>query len=182
MEQIGYTDMREGDIRFVRYTWVENFRTSHYAGVIPMGDYFRIYHRIIRKLMDRDGVAIKIAYNPQHPTQIYGFCCYEDGFDIPVLHYIYVKEDFRQLPAKDDSFKAGIATLLLKECSINPELPFYYTFKTGAWARLVKWGGPFSGGVFRPLLARFDKDDAVSHMKSKSKKQIPHQKENQKCA
>ena len=152
-------------MRFVRHSWVESFRCSHYAGMVPMGDYFHVYHAILTKLLDRDGVAVMVAFNQHQPTQIFGFCCYEEGFTKPLVHYVYVKEDFRRLPEKDGDFKEGIATMLLGECGIpNPKADsFYFTFKTGIWAKLTRWGAPFSGGSYKPLLARFDKSEAQNH-------------------
>jgi len=180
MAGIGYTPAREEDMRFIRHSWVESFRTSHYAGVIPMSDYFRIYHEVISSISGRDGAETLVAFNPLHPDQICGFCCYESGYTIPLLHYVYVKEDFRQLPSKDESFQHGLAAMLLEQAGIHPKEPYYYTFKTGVWARLSKWGGPFSGGIFKPLLARFDKGDAVTHEQNQAKKK-PQPKE-QRCA
>jgi hypothetical protein len=160
---LSFRDFQEGDVRFIRHSWVESFRVSHYAGMVPMEDYHRVYHRLIQKLMDRDGVDVLVCFNPQHESQIYGFVCFEKGFTLPVIHYVYVKEDFRRLPGKDGSFRHGIATMLLNRVEANPKSPFYYTFKTGAWATLVKQNGPFSGGIYRPLFARFPKEDAVNH-------------------
>ncbi len=181
MKVIGYTPAREGDMRFIRHSWVESFRTSHYAGMIPMKDYFRIYHDILREIMDRGGVKVLVAYNPSHPTQIFGFCCYEVGFTLPMVHYVYIKEDFRQLPKKDNTFTKGLATMLLGECGIDPKEDFYYTFKTGSWSRLTRWGAPFCGGIYRPLFARFNKDEAQKHEKDHPKTKT-HQREEKRCA
>lgn len=181
MGLIEYRQAVENDMRFVRHSWVESFRTSHYAGVIPMSEYFKIYHDVVRGLMDRDGCEVLIAHHSLHPTQIFGFCCYEQGFTIPLIHYMYVKEDFRQLPSKDDSFSEGIATMLMKQVGFSPKDPFYYTFKTGTWSRLVRWEAPFSGGVYKPMFARFDKSEAVKH-ESERKKTKPTPKETLCCA
>lgn len=166
-------------MRFVRHSWVESYRCSHYAGMVPMEDYFNVYHGILTKLLNRDGVAVMIAFNEHQPTQIFGFCCYEEGFTKPLVHYVYIKEDFRQLPKKDEKFREGIATTLLKECGIPPEKPFYYTFKTGIWSRLARWGAPFCGGIYRPLMARFSKTEAQNHEQEQKPKPA---EEELKCA
>ncbi len=163
MNQIGFRIAREGDERFIRHSWVESFRVSHYAGMIPMEDYHRNQHRWCQKLMDRDGVSVVVAYEIAHEPQIYGFCVVEDGFTLPVLHYVYVKDDYRQLPQKDPAYPRGIATMLLERAGINPKAPFYYTYKTGIWASLVKQNSPFGGGIYRPLFARFPRDAAIRH-------------------
>lgn len=171
-------------MRFIRHSWVESYRNSHYAGMIPMEDYFKAYHSVITKIFGRDGATLLVAFNPLHPSQIFGFCCYETGFALPLIHYVYVKDDFRRLPTKDDTFKEGIATMLLQESGTNPKEPFYYTFKTGAWAKLTKRHSPFSGGVFRPQLGRFPKDEAVAYEMEHPwiTKMKTQSKETQKCA
>tara|TARA_R100000808_G_C2133827_1_gene142476 strand:+ start:895 stop:1437 length:543 start_codon:yes stop_codon:yes gene_type:complete len=174
---IGYRDAAPDDMRFVRHSWVESYRTSHYAGPIPMRDYFRIYHDVVKRLVAREDSHVMVAFNPQYESQIFGFVAYERGFSLPLVNYIYVKEDFRELPTKDSTFKEGLATMLLREINIDPKKPFYYTFKTGAWAWLTKRSGPFSGGVFQPLLARFEKREAVEHEKQETPK-----KRDRKCA
>ncbi len=176
-EVIGYRQAVEDDMRFVRHSWVESFRTSHYAGVIPMNEYFRLYHDITKNLVARENSFVMVAFNPSHESQIFGFVAYELGFSLPLVHYVYVKEDFRALPTKDGSFTEGLATLLLKAVGVNPKSPFYYTFKTGIWAWLSKREGPFSGGIYKPLLARFSKREAVAH-----EKQETQAKEDRKCA
>jgi hypothetical protein len=174
---IGYRTAEESDMRFVRHSWVESYRCSHYAGMVHMENYFRVYHEVLTKLLDRDGAKVIVAFNEHQPTQIFGFCCHEEGFTKPLIHYCYVKEDFRQLPKKDESFKEGIATMLLRECGAPPKEPFYYTFKTGIWAKLSRWGAPFSGGIYKPLMARFDKAEAQNH-----ERETKPAKEDRKCA
>ena len=178
---IGYRVAEEGDMRFIRHAWVESFRTSHYAGVIPMKIYFQLYHDIIREILERDGTRVLIAFNSSHPSQIFAFLAHEAGFSLPLVHYVYVKEDFRQLPQKDSSFKNGLATMLMQKIDIPGKDPFYYTFKTGIWSRLTKWSGPFSGAIYKPLYARFDEVEAKAHDREHSKHKT-QAKEEQKCA
>jgi hypothetical protein len=174
---VGYREAVEDDMRFVRHSWVESFRTSHYAGLVPMDAYFKLYHKITKDLMEREDSFVMVAYNPSHESQIFGFVAYERGFSLPLVNYIYVKEDFRELPTKDGSFNEGLATLLLKAAGVDPKAPFYYTFKTGVWAWLSKREGPFSGGIYKPLLARFSKREAVDHESHETQA-----KEDRKCA
>mgnify|MGYP000734099617 CR=1 FL=1 len=171
-------------MRFIRHSWVESFRNSHYAGMVSMEDYFKVYHTVVKKIFGREGAHLLVAFNPPHPSQIFGFCCYETGFQLPLIHYIYVKEDFRRLPSKDDTFKEGIATMLIKESGIDPKKHYYHTFKTGVWAKLSKRYGPFSGGVFRPQLGRFPKDQALSWELEHPwiTKTKTHSKEDRQCA
>lgn len=181
---IGFREMAQGDERFVHDSWVQSFRVSHYAGMIPMEDYHANQHRWVRKLIDRDGTHVLIAYNTQHESQIYGFLCHETGFSLPMVHYTYVKDDFRQLPTKDPSYSIGICTMLMAHASINPKAPFYYSYKTGTWAGLSKQSGPFGGGIYRPLFARFPKADAVAHEKELLAKRARRReaKEQSQCA
>jgi len=144
-----------------------------------MKDYFAIYHKVLSGLMERSGFAAIVAFNKEEPSQIFGFMACESGFTAPLVHYLYIKEDFRRLPKKDPAFKKGIATILMEEMKINTKEPFYYTFKTGAFYKLTKWNGPWSGGIFKPLYARFPEEEAKTHDLEQSNLM---KKENRKCA
>ena len=178
---IGYRFAEEGDMRFIRHAWVENFRTSHHAGVIPMKIYFQLYHDIIREILERDATRVLVAFNSSHPSQIFAFLAHENGLSLPLIHYVYVKEDFRQLPKKDPSFEKGLTSMMMEKVDIPTKGPFYYTFKTGIWARLTKWGGPFPKATYKPLYARFDEDEAKAHDQEHTKHKT-QAKEEQKCA
>lgn len=168
MNGIGFREWVTDDEDFVRDSWVESFRSSHYAGMAPMDEYGPMQHRWIQRIVDRPGVTVRVAFNEEYPDQLFGFVCTEDGFTLPMVHYMYVKEDFRRLAQKDKTFRYGIATQLLLNARVDPRDPFYYTHKTVKWVSLVRNNGPFGGGVYRPLLARFSKESAVEFERKNS--------------
>jgi hypothetical protein len=148
---------KASDSAFILDAWVESFRESHSAGVIPMPMYRRVYKEAIAWLLARDGMELLVACNPLDEDQVFGFLAHELGVidrathrDIPALHYLFVKQPFRRL---------GIARQLLAASAVNTAQPFYASFKTAVATELarskrlaVKWN---------PLFARFPKKPAT---------------------
>lgn len=160
---IEFRDAGIGDERFVLDAWVRSFRMSHYAGMIPVEDYHRLQTRWVQRLLNRDGVSVTIACNAEDTDQIFGFLCSEVGFSLPVVHYVYVKDDFRRLASKISRCRYGVATQLMHHKGIEPRRSYYYTFRTAHWASLSRHGAAFGGGIHRPMFARFRRDEAIAH-------------------
>lgn len=154
------------DLPFIIGSWLESFRTSHAAGPIRMSEYHAVYEAEIQALLDREGVEVWVAYNPEEPDhgqELYGFLCLERGAQEPrrftnerghseagthpvgqLVHFVYCKAHVRQL---------GIARAMAKAASIVPEQGGAYTFKTGTGTKVAdrfKWR-------FNPLLPRFER-------------------------
>jgi len=96
-------------------------------------------HALIERLLKR--CKILIACNQQFEDQIYGYIVYEVIDKTLVLHFIYIRFDFRQF---------GIASKLLSLANNIKTDDRVYTQPTPAWKHLVsKWGV-----VFNPFGAR----------------------------
>jgi GNAT superfamily N-acetyltransferase len=82
--------MTESDRPFVLSSWFK----SHWKAVRNSGD-FNAYERVQTAAMGlllRDAATV-IAYLPSAPDEILGYAISEPG----ILHYIYVKKDYRNL-------------------------------------------------------------------------------------
>lgn len=96
------------DEALVTASWVNSNRNSHWARAIghPL-TYERTQRRIIAHqfrllpgdLSDSWPMQLKVACDPRDPTHIFGWACwyFPERGDRTVLHYIYVKPDFRRL-------------------------------------------------------------------------------------
>lgn len=83
----------EADISFIFNSWLKSYRAS--AKAILPAVYFQFQHQLIEQLLKRSTVTV--ACNPADESQIYGYVVHEVQDGVDVLHYGYVKQDFRGL-------------------------------------------------------------------------------------
>lgn len=111
--------MKSSDYNFVLSNWQSSFRTSWYAGVIPNNLYYSVVKTLIDQLINR-GMVTMVLCNTEDTDQLLGFISYElDSNNAYILHYIYVKPDFRNM---------GFAGFLTK--AINLPEKYIYTHRT----------------------------------------------------
>lgn len=148
MKSLAYRPSEPSDRRFIIESFLSSYRTAHTAGLIQMADWHAVMEPQICKLLEREGVTTFVAYHPgeaDHIADLYGWIASETGHDQPMVHYVYVKNHYRQ---------KGIATGLFKAASVDPRRTFYICAKTAMSSRLAhktpcaKWD---------PLRARFPK-------------------------
>lgn len=87
----------EEDAGFIFNSWLKCYRKANAVKPITNPIYFQEQHKIIESLVLDDRNFTIMACNPDDPSQIYGFVCagYYEG--IFTLHWIYVKQSFRNL-------------------------------------------------------------------------------------
>jgi hypothetical protein len=108
----------EPDGPFVYKSWIESYRNSKRAGVVP-GHVFYALHKIaINQLLSR-GMHIAMAVNPDDRDQVLGFIAWESPG--PILHYCFTKSIFR---------RQGVASLLTAYANFAPEGPIFCTHWT----------------------------------------------------
>jgi len=149
LDIVGIRDALAEDRAFVIDSWLMSFRLSHFAGPISMRRYRDVYSVEIADLILRPLTAVRVAYNNELPTQIFGFLCFEEGHKFPVIHYCYVKQPLR---------RRGIAKLLLQDANINLSRRFVYTYRTPLAHDMTKRGSKYERGKFMPQIARFEPD------------------------
>jgi len=125
----------DDDMRFVFNSWINSFRRSPWAGVLQNHRAYALHAETIRALIAR-GAVVSVACNAERPTQILGWACTEQG-DLPVLHYVYVKDFLRQ---------RGLATALLR--AVGVEGDYLYTFRT-SFAKYLPKNGRHAPGAAR---------------------------------
>lgn len=145
---IRYND--EDDQHFIMSSWLRSFKNSNYAGPIQNNLYWKVYQQVIEQLLDRDGVVILIACNPEKETQIFGYIVVEENFETPVVHWLYVKQPFRSTVHD----KWGIARALMGFCGISRNTEFYYTFRSASAGSLTASDGPWPRARFKPSIVR----------------------------
>jgi GNAT superfamily N-acetyltransferase len=148
---------------FVRDSWLESFRTTHGAGLVPMSRYFAVYREVLSELMARHGTEVIVAFKPGElpPDDLYGYIALERGYPHPkrgqavdLVHYLFVKQAYRGL---------GVGRSLVEVAKLR--WPWMYTALTPNGQRFKSH---YPGVVFDPLAARYGRDGA-------GPKQPPHE-------
>lgn len=112
-------DLRDPSQRkFILDGWLKSFKKSAYSGVIPNNRYTEVMTDTILQLLSR-GMTILLLKGVEIDVFL-GFVAFEEA-EIPVLHYIYVKPDFR-----GEKFGKKLALA----AGLRPSEPFLYTFRT----------------------------------------------------
>lgn len=105
------------DAPFIMNSWLWGFRSSAFASAVSNSEYFPGHQALILEILARSQALI--AYNPEDPTQYYGWVCFETLTELPVVHFVSVKQAFRGF---------GIARKLLTQATGGKA--FFYTHDT----------------------------------------------------
>ena len=134
-------------------TWLNSYRRSHFRGPFPTDIYLRSQRETIQRLVGpaaRWGTRTLMAFDPEDAGtrfDIYGYIVVEDGFDHPVMHYVYTKEGYR---------KHGVARYLREVAGLGQI--FYITHRT---PNMQDVKDVFDGALFRPELLWNKKPEPV---------------------
>jgi hypothetical protein len=93
-------DRTSEDLPMIFDSWLKDWRTSKWAGVIPNHLYFETQRVLIEDLFAR-GAQVKIAYPEGREDVILGWACAEVKEGKTVLHYLYTKDPFIGLGIPD---------------------------------------------------------------------------------
>lgn len=113
------------DMNFIYSTWLKSYRQSEWAKDITNDVFFSQHKEIIDKILARPTTKIIVICNPDDEDQIYGYLVHEHTVSGSIIHFAYIKYNFR---------KFGIMSALLGDLgyttSVSPifisHLPRYY--------------------------------------------------------
>lgn len=92
---IGLRPATGAELGFVVKNWIRSYANSPWAGAMSRELQVGAIRGTIFDLLRR-GAELQIAYLKSSPDKLLGFVCYERDFPWPVVHYVYVKERYRQ--------------------------------------------------------------------------------------
>lgn len=84
--------MGPDEVPFVFDSWLNDWRTSKYAGVIPNHLYYDTTRTAIEDLIARGAVVLVAEYK----GEVLAWVCGEQKGERAVLHYQYTKDAFRR--------------------------------------------------------------------------------------
>lgn len=131
-------EANQEDVNFIFASWLRSYRASKWAKQITNTVYFAEHHKVLERLLKNNKVFV--ACHNDDPGQLYGFICADKIDNIFCLHYIYVKQTFRNL---------GIGTMLLNAFEHDPNFAAVYTHHAPMADRLA----PKYNMVHHPYLA-----------------------------
>jgi len=139
LNEIEFRSAKTDDLHFIMAAWLNSYRRSQWAGVVPNNMYHKTHRELITQLLAR-GMFLIVAVNKEDTDQILGFVAAEkSNKGIAVVHYVFVKDEFR---------RNGLATKLLSVLGVESNGgSFLYTFRTSD-ARF------FKNAKHVPVLAR----------------------------
>lgn len=100
-------DARAEDMAFIFATWLRGLRYGcDWWRECDQGPYFKHYHYFLEKLLDRPGIAIKIACLKDEPDTFVSYAVYQSLPNALSVHWVFTKKAWRKL---------GIAKRLIPE-------------------------------------------------------------------
>lgn len=99
--QVAIRLARPSDVNFILNSWLKSYRSSYAVKGVCDTIYYREQKRIIMALVNKPGMALFVASDPDDANEIFGWLCAEQraasASPTLVVHYAYVKQAFRRL-------------------------------------------------------------------------------------
>ena len=114
------------DLNFVFNSWLKSYRASAFSRSVTNTIYFDNHHKLIEKYVLAGNHYI--ACDQNDPSQIFGYVVAERVDGILVIHYLYVKQSFRNM---------GIGKLLLEQVGFDVKTASIFTHMSEQANRLA---------------------------------------------
>lgn len=128
---------------FITKSWLDEYRRVPSSGTIPAHLFAKLYVPVVHHVLDNPDVTTLVACHSSAPSVVLGFIVTESGFTRPVLHFLFVKPDYRG---------NGIAKALLAAANLNPKEPFFYTYETEFTGKHLRAGDRWLGTYGRHVV------------------------------
>jgi GNAT superfamily N-acetyltransferase len=94
--EISIREFNANDLNFIMSKWLKNYKfSSRFTKKIKPDVYYKWHHLLIENIMGRITSTILIANPTDEPGVNLGFICFETMDNTKVIHYIFVKPEFR---------------------------------------------------------------------------------------
>lgn len=89
--------MRYEDKDFIYSSWLRSYRPSKANVGLDSDVYYERHSNRINAILQRAGTRVVVASNPEDDDHLFGYIVFEIQATKTILHYIYVKQSYRQL-------------------------------------------------------------------------------------
>jgi len=87
----------DSDTNFVFSTWLKSYRQSDWAKNMSNDVFFHHHKQIIQQILDSDHTELTMIVNIEDENQIFGYVCAEVGNSKALIHFCYMKYNFRSM-------------------------------------------------------------------------------------
>lgn len=125
-----YGPPEENEWPLIFDSWARSWMKSAWSGTFRNCDWDELSRKASSEIIDRPSTRVTVAYTftDKNVRRVAGYVVYEPG--IKVIHWLYVKRDFRG---------HGVARDLLREVLGSTAMPEWkYTHRTNACSRLFR--------------------------------------------
>jgi hypothetical protein len=152
--KFGIRTITPNDFNWVVSSWRNDFRKN---GRFGWGMTNEVYHRNYREVImnTMKWTPCYVAYDLEAPDVTLGFICGGIFNGYPVIHYIYVKNNFRGF---------GLAGALLEHFGLKPKMPIIATHSTKMIEHMFTTK---TGVLYNPFLLFKEFRDEIAHGPSK---------------
>lgn len=81
------------DASFIIHSWLTSFREGDWVEGVPNQVYYHSHHKVVESILSRATVLVLCL--PDAPEVMFGWICVEGCENGVILHYLYVKHEFR---------------------------------------------------------------------------------------
>lgn len=117
--EVTLRNLSSRDLPFVTNSWLRNYRKSWHVKGVDNETYYDRHHRILEVILPRASTVV--ACHPQDPDVIFGWACAEFINESFVLHFVYVKNNFKTHFRNGEPEGFGIGTKLVEALLTNEE-------------------------------------------------------------
>lgn len=111
LDEVDIRLMRPADLEFVMRSWLNAYKhASSFARRIKNSVYYKWHHKIITGILLRKTTLTYVAVLREDSDTILGFLTFEEFDNEQVVHFCYVKKDFR---------KMGLCRSLLNDAEVE---------------------------------------------------------------
>lgn len=169
MTRLVYRHATEPDLGFCVETFLDSYRDSHAAGLVPMDVWHEVMRPVWTRILSRPGVAIHVAAwagEDDGVADLAGWIAVERGYEVsrsvqrfgkrcrrlvvakqPLVLYVFVKQLYRE---------SGIARGLFAAAGVDPAAPFRHATKTAVMSD-PKLAAKIPHAKWAPLIVRYPK-------------------------
>jgi GNAT superfamily N-acetyltransferase len=153
MTEVRFRTAEPKDKGFILKSWIRSYANSPWAGALSRERLMKAITGTIADLRQR-GAEWVVAASASNPDVLYGFVCFERGWPWPLLHYVYVKDMYRNMGI-GSQLVGQTACHLLNDTGGKMTPRLRYTFRAATKPRFLPEA--IRSGKFSPQLARYPK-------------------------
>ena len=130
--------IQDSDKNFIFSTWLKSHRATQDNKRMVNSVYYTNFSEIVTNILTT--CSVKVACEPGDNDHIYGYIAYRYIDEMPVVHFVYVKQTYRRL---------GIMDHLITSLVKDKDIPVVCTFTSEVYDKIKQRYGLFYNPFMR---------------------------------